>query len=259
MQASHQGSPASCLDRYQRGQCEEVWLELTALGATIRQEPVFTDALAVAHETMRRIHANLELLIERLQSLGYRFACEHDDDPYPPLQLASAADRARIAQAEQVYGPLPVSVRVFYETIASVDLRGFHPKLNAYFAADWPIDQGVDAMDPLVVEPFDPMPNTVEGMYPAEAAHLGQFSSLWVMPDITMKAGESGGRSSTIMFPNPAMDAHFLYGDWPGMLFMSYLRLSLRWGGFARFSLLPVAAEGAKTERALLTSGLLPI
>jgi hypothetical protein len=63
----------SFLTRYQRGEHIEVWDELESLGATVRDEPVYSDALAVARETMRRARHNIELLIPRLQQVGYDF------------------------------------------------------------------------------------------------------------------------------------------------------------------------------------------
>ena len=43
----------SFLERYQQGACEEVWADLLALGEQVYTEPLYTDALAVARETMR--------------------------------------------------------------------------------------------------------------------------------------------------------------------------------------------------------------
>jgi len=62
------------LERYRQGECENVWAELAALGGQVRQQPLALDALAVARETMTRARANMELLVQRLNTLGYRFA-----------------------------------------------------------------------------------------------------------------------------------------------------------------------------------------
>jgi hypothetical protein len=61
------------LERYLAGEYEQVWAELQALGAAIREEPLYSDALAVARETMRRVRENLEMLIPRLVAIGYQF------------------------------------------------------------------------------------------------------------------------------------------------------------------------------------------
>src|SRR6266849_6050327 len=61
------------LERYLAGEYELVWDELVALGAEVREEPLYSDALAVARETMRRVRKNLEMLIPRLVTIGYQF------------------------------------------------------------------------------------------------------------------------------------------------------------------------------------------
>lgn len=61
------------LERYLAGEHQLVWAELQALGAAVREEPLYSDALAVARETMRRARANIELLIPRLRAAGYDF------------------------------------------------------------------------------------------------------------------------------------------------------------------------------------------
>lgn len=65
--------PGKLLRRYEAGEHEAVWAELTALGAGVRDALYFEDAWAVACETMRRARHNVELIIRRLDALGYRF------------------------------------------------------------------------------------------------------------------------------------------------------------------------------------------
>jgi hypothetical protein len=60
-------------DRYQRGERIQVWSDLVALGDAVRQEPVYSDAVAVARETMTRARQNVETLITRLDRIGYQF------------------------------------------------------------------------------------------------------------------------------------------------------------------------------------------
>jgi hypothetical protein len=61
------------LERYLAGEYEPVWAELEALGEAVHDEPLSSDALAVARETMRRVRENLEVLIPRLVKAGYQF------------------------------------------------------------------------------------------------------------------------------------------------------------------------------------------
>jgi hypothetical protein len=46
---------------------------MTSLGPAVRQAPYFDTAWAVARETMRRARHNIELIISRLDSIGYDF------------------------------------------------------------------------------------------------------------------------------------------------------------------------------------------
>jgi hypothetical protein len=64
---------ARWLERYQAGEHNAVWAEMTALGDDVRQPPHLDCAWAVAHETMRRARHNVELIISRLDGIGYQF------------------------------------------------------------------------------------------------------------------------------------------------------------------------------------------
>src|SRR5690349_21486762 len=64
---------ASYLERYLQGEYIQVWHELVALDDQVRKEPIYSDAWAVAGETMRRVRQNIERMIPRLRTLGYVF------------------------------------------------------------------------------------------------------------------------------------------------------------------------------------------
>jgi len=120
----------SYLERYRAGEHVAVWSELAALGADVRREPVYSDARAVARETMTRVRHNVELLAARLRALGYRFI-RPDEAVVPPTpELLERLDRI-----EAEAGPLPLSVRAFFEVVGSVDFMGSHPRLSAYAAS----------------------------------------------------------------------------------------------------------------------------
>jgi hypothetical protein len=72
---------SSFLERYERGEHEQVWDDLLALGAAVREEPLHADARAVARETMRRARANVLLLIARLGRIGYLFGYAYLQPP----------------------------------------------------------------------------------------------------------------------------------------------------------------------------------
>jgi hypothetical protein len=66
------------LERYQAGEHLQVWADLEALGDAVREERYFVDAQAVANETMKRVRHNAEVVVARLESLGYRFESNTD-------------------------------------------------------------------------------------------------------------------------------------------------------------------------------------
>jgi len=143
---------SSFLERYTSGEHEPVWDDLVALGATVREEPLYTDAQAVARETMRRVRHNIELLVPRLRSLGFAFGYDWVLKD-PPAYVKRRPDLAegwrgwvveaqrdyctfcppqpdaleRIAALEQQTGTLPLSLRAWYEVVGTVDLVGKPP------------------------------------------------------------------------------------------------------------------------------------
>jgi hypothetical protein len=74
-------STGDLLARYTAGQHEEVWADMVALGPAVRDAAHLDDAWAVARETMRRARHNLELLIRRLDEMGYRFWTGREASP----------------------------------------------------------------------------------------------------------------------------------------------------------------------------------
>ena len=115
------------LDRYRSGEREQVWAELIALGAKVREEPLYGDALSVARETMNRARGNIELLVAHLKELGYTFA--HPEGVFTPPE---ADISERISVLERQAGPLPLSLRVWCEVVGDVNLMGSHPRLSRY-------------------------------------------------------------------------------------------------------------------------------
>jgi hypothetical protein len=143
---------ATYLRRYLAGEYEPVWAELQALGAAVREEPLYSDAQAVARETMRRVRHNLELLSARLQTIGYSFSYEWaraelrmmgiedlDLDPHlprefvtpnPVLEIAplDADVAAQLAEMETLRGQIPLSVMAWYQVVGSVNFTGLAPE-----------------------------------------------------------------------------------------------------------------------------------
>lgn len=125
-------------NRYQQGFYQEVYDELLAMGEQVFEPPIYEDALLVAKEIMRRVRKNIELIVPRLQFLGYHFGegfmgeisdeeralIEQDVPIYkPPTPDASE----RVDELEQLVGRLPLALRCWYEEVGGVNLIGLFP------------------------------------------------------------------------------------------------------------------------------------
>jgi hypothetical protein len=233
------------LERYLAGQTTETWRELTELDDAISQEPLYQEAFAVARETMRRARFNVECLVERLATLNYRFTANPWTPPGPELQ-------ALVADCEAEHGPLPLSLRLWYEEVGVVDFTGFHPRLSDYAG------RGAGGAKPPLSDPLCLWPPDPELITTAEIdAPIGALLDLG--PDMCHKGGYSGGGPTAIALPNPTIDGPLISNDWDGLPLVEYLRLAFRWGGFAGLSRQPKAATAAEKELAALTAGLKPI
>jgi hypothetical protein len=154
-QVEEQAGPAGEEDATET---REVWRELDALGASVRDDAHAADALAVAYETMHRVEANVRTLVDRLAAVGYAFGSDGSPSGVPPLSgvfgalmnafVRSASPKGgrasaapphvppgpnaprELASFEKRFGTLPLSLRAFYETVGQVDLTGRHPTLR---------------------------------------------------------------------------------------------------------------------------------
>ncbi len=118
---------ATFFERYQAGEYEQVWVDLVALGPQVYQEPYFSDAKAVANETMRRVRHNIELIVQRLKDLQFDFVRPDAMISPPDPELIGNLDAF-----EQEIGPIPMSIRAWCEIVGSVDLMGTYPGLSYY-------------------------------------------------------------------------------------------------------------------------------
>lgn len=237
----------SYFERYKQGDYEQVWTELLALGSQVRHQPLYSEAQAVASMTMERVLHNLEVLIPRLQTLGYVFGfVPHPDEEvveveYPPVYVPPALNTGdRISRLENVVGFLPLSLRAFYEVIGGVNLLGKHPKWESY------------GLDPLLVLPLN------DELVEECTAEYDEENACWylaIAPDHYFKDGVGGDGNYEIALPNAAVDAPLLL-EWHETTFVNYLRISLRWGGLPG---LERSINPPLQDIAYLTEGLLPI
>jgi hypothetical protein len=257
----------SYLEQYRQGKCIQVWAELEALGDQVRIEPVFSDAWSVAQETMRRVRYNLDLLIPRLQELGYVFGYgwvqpwELDwAQSNPPLRTPPPANVRQLLDAfEQKVGILPLSLRAFYEEIGGVNFVGSHPQWQQFSDEHryFPNNDYYDCyqFDPLFVEaPSQEFFDSLLEWEPYEKRDDLRYP-LDIAPDSFHKMNVSGGAIYQVEVPNAGADAPLL-GEWHQTSFVNYLCICLHYGG------LP-GLEGMESELAeeleYLRAGLLTV
>lgn len=262
-------------ERYQQGFCQEVYDELLALQAQVFEEPVYSEALMVAHAMMSRVRANLEVLIPRLKHLDYHFlqtlwdaywddlsAPEDqailDDTTYRIIYRAPPADTvARLRTLEHLVGTLPLSIRGWYEEVGSVNLIGAFPATKT-------LQQVSEELNPLFMWPIEYVLEAA--LFEAREAEEAEPDedgkrTLAMAPDGCLKYDRSGGEYS-ITVPCPAFDAPLEGLGREPWTFVNYLRVCFHWGGL--FGLAkpvkgrPLTRTVTQEELAFLTRDLLP-
>ena len=231
------------LERYRNGEYVQVWDELRALGPAVRKEPHYSQARDVAAETMRRVRRNCELLVDRLNSMGYVFGTYPDGSTgyytEGPLVALDKEKRSAMVQLEREAGPLPISLVAFWQEVGLVDFVGMKP--------EWP-----DGLDPLVVigpdgaqamlyeedrdeYEDDDDENDDSDEYEEDDEDDDSAAGEWfaaLAPDDLHKDNVSGGDPYGVALPNASADFVFL-NESHDLPFVSYLRLAiLQWGGF---------------------------
>jgi hypothetical protein len=242
--------PSEWLERYRAGECTEIWAALTALEPSVREGDAAPHAEAVVVETMSRVRTNVETLAERLRVAGYRF--EQPEQAHVPPTPALVEE---IGALDARAGPLPLSLRSFYEVVGTVDFRQSSTQLVQWHLPERSSATELEVLgqyNPVVVEPLDP-----------SDAQPGWF---YFAPDEYHKANYSGGENYHVALPDPAADFPIqgLYSvDETGEMFVSYLRETFAGGGFRgqvggdeeRSWTVPPDLELTRT----LAAGLLPV
>lgn len=256
MAAFREAGSLPLLDRYLAGEHVQVWNDLLALGDKVRSEAHAADALAVAYETMHRVDQNVRILAERLTALGYRFVepgsrsglfglgKPKSHAPHVPPAPDSAD---RIAELEDVAGgPIPLSLRAFFDVVGAVNFTGEHATLAPANAEG--------AADPLMVYGVQDAIDCVEGGIGDDEDEDGEPRLYVLAPDALHKANISGGDPYAIALPAPLADA-LVEGEPHGVNFVDYLRIAIGWGGFPGWQ---EAGAQAPADLAALRRDLIP-
>ncbi|WP_203883786.1 hypothetical protein [Planotetraspora kaengkrachanensis] len=207
------------------------------------------DAEEVARETMRRVAANVDMLVDQLSSAKYAFAF-----PDAVRRTPTAEDLQAVAMAETLIGPLPVALRACLEIVGPVDLCGDGGSLLPHVGYHGPERESWDfAPDPLVLHSGQVLGNQISSVVgdlslgcactdpeedePCRFHASGFFFS--IAPDEAAKENFSGG-DHTIHLPNANPDPQLEYvAVAESISLVEYLRLSLAWGGFPGYSVRP--------------------
>lgn len=264
------------LERYQSGEYQQVWADLVAHGAQVHEEPLYADAWAVARETMRRVRSNLELLIPRLQLIGYRFGDElefaptriqvdedefYDREPWQPDPVFSPPGpniAAGLAELETLCGPMPLSVMAWYQVVGSVNFTGYTPKRWWHARPDeeeeYPHGEQLAIrwehtywLDPIYLWPLE---GAIQSARDWDAllrgdvdVNISQSRDEYIPivpmgPDMHTKYNQSGGGPIGVRASEPSVDGQFEVVEFQGR-FVDYLRLCCRYGGLPGLHDLP--------------------
>ncbi|QIG44291.1 hypothetical protein G5V58_17260 [Nocardioides anomalus] len=237
------------LERYRAGDRDRVWHELRQCGARL-EETEQAVAAAVCDEMARRARSNVETVVARLRSEGYRFHTNDDErEPVEPFRPASEEAPALLGWLEERFGPVPLTVASWLRLVGDVWFVGTHPT--------WP---DAAAADPLVVEleglrwPGASMREFFAGESEAQAEGSdGEVFVLPVAPDALHKANVSGGPAYGFRLPDGSVDALFV-GE-VATPFVDHLNAVFAGGGFLGHG----DAQPPWELRRRLTEGLLPL
>jgi hypothetical protein len=244
-------STGNWLDRYRRGQRDLVWHELRQLGSAVREPGRSEEAQLVCDEMAGRARQNIEVIVERLASAGYRFhSNDHEQSPVTPYFPPTAASAEVVTWLEERFGSVPMTLLSWLRLVGDVWLVGTHPHWAASAAGD-----------PLVIEvegsryPGEPIQRYFEGELESrhEWAGADRLFVLPVAPDRIHKKNVSGGPPYGIILPDGCADGLFV-GE-TTMPFVSYLNWVFSNGGFPW----PTAPDNHWQLKKALAKDLLPL
>lgn len=223
-------------ERYAAGECVTVWNELHRM-KWLARGTYAPDVLAVVYETMERVLDNIQMLVSRLTRLGYEF--DHE-----PLELPTDKQREALRRVDAEYGPLPLSLRAFYDVVGAVSLTGSHPLLS------WRAGDPDFPVKPVLTDPLrvDPLGSALVEFEEEERHDVFAFA-----PDRFHKHNMSGGEALGVRLPCHDADA-VIEGEQHRLKFVDYLRLSFLYGGFSGFDVDPTRVPAR--EMAILTEQL---
>jgi hypothetical protein len=169
------------------------------------------------------IDRRLRTLKKRLIESGFEFDCDEEALPGPDPDSAEMID-----EIENEAGIIPVSLKLFWLRVGSVNFCGSHP--------EWQLDsasEGEAYPDPLVIEPLAAAVGELEEFLADKEERLrcNHPYVIPIAPDFYHKADVSGGMFYNISVPAVADDPP-LNDEWHKTTFLNYLEIAVKWAGF---------------------------
>lgn len=221
------------------------WACMVGGSRRLREEDFRNEALTYARAMMRRAREALELVLQTLQSTGYRFA---EEDRV--LTRPEAGIDAWLREQEEIGIHVPISVQAWLIEVGSVNLMGSHPEWpHSAYLFEATTSEGVWYTDPLVV---DLSREGILGMYDEwkyRRQEDGEYEAgpfrLQFAPDDIHKANVSGGLPYEVDAFEPSVDALVL-NERMGHTFIAHIRQALIWGGFPGFQYFAEIPDSAR-------------
>ena len=225
-------------------------------------------------ENLRELQAKVAPLLQKASARAAKEAAAKRKPPLEDPQVFSPADTNTprlVAKLEKMLkGPLPLSLRAWYEQVGGVSLMGSHAVFNAVDfssrgilrqfgsfatvgAVPAPAAGEEYAPDPLVVYPIEELLDQLSGREDDEEGDDGGKVQLVISPDELQKANISGD-ARYIALPDARAD--FEFDDSRKGTFVNHLRVTFQWGGFPGWERLKNAP---RAEIAELSEDLLPL
>lgn len=169
------------------------------------------------------IGKRLQIISQRLIQRGFEF--DHPDEVLPGPESDAAQSIKRI---ETEVGPLPLSLKLFWLRVGSVNFCGHHP--------EWDLESNCDSggyRDPVMVYPPSVAVAELEDFLLDKEERLRcNFPYVVpIAPDLLHKADVSGEMWYNISVPAVTDDPP-LNDEWHKTTFLNYLEIAVKWAGF---------------------------
>jgi hypothetical protein len=233
----------SYLERFRAGEHEPVWAEIGRL-AEVPAEQV-DDVTAVATETMRRVAAHVRRIADGLAELGF----ERGSEGIPVHEPPTDDELADIARLDEETGGLPIAFAACLREVGGVSFLGDCAALQLFYNEPYSprtMPPGPEYPDPLSLPPASYLRDSWDEF--REDAEPGDEFGFAFAPDELHKANISGS-THVLYLPDRSPDpVIYRVAGRRDVTLVTYLRISIGWGGFPGWSFEPDRAPAALAQ-----------